>query len=43
MTSATDHAKESGMPTSPIDVVNQWLQNLLDPAIVNSLVAADAT
>jgi len=29
--------------TSPIDVVNQWLQNLLDPAIVNSLVAPDAT
>jgi len=43
MTSATDDAKESGMPTSPIDVVNQWLQNLLDPAIVNSLVAPDAT
>jgi ketosteroid isomerase-like protein len=31
------------MPSSPIDVVNQWLQNLLDPAIVNSLVAPDAT
>lgn len=31
------------MPTSRIDVVNQWLQNLLDPAIVNGLVAPDAT
>jgi ketosteroid isomerase-like protein len=43
VTSATDDPKESGMPTRPIDVVNEWLQNLLDPAIVNSLVAPDAT
>src|SRR5689334_10184983 len=31
------------MPTSPIEVVNEWLQNLLDPATVNRLVAPDAT
>jgi len=31
------------MPASPIEVVNQWLQNLLDPDLVNSLVAPDAT
>ena len=31
------------MPASPIDVVNRWLQNLLDPDVVNELVAADAT
>ena len=31
------------MSASPIEVVNQWLQNLLDPEVVNSLVAPDAT
>ena len=31
------------MSASPIDVVNQWLQNLLDPEVVNSLVAPDAS
>jgi ketosteroid isomerase-like protein len=31
------------MPASPIDVVNEWLQNLLDPEVVNSVVASDAT
>jgi len=31
------------MPASPIEVVNQWLQNLLDPEVVNSLIAPDAT
>ncbi len=31
------------MSASPIEVVNQWLQNLLDPDVVNSLVAPDAT
>jgi uncharacterized protein len=31
------------MSTDPIDVVNRWLQNLLDPAVVNSVVAPDAT
>ncbi len=31
------------MSTTPIDVVGQWLQNLLDPDVVNSLVAPDAT
>jgi uncharacterized protein len=31
------------MSVSPIEVVGQWLQNLLDPDVVNSLVAPDAT
>ena len=31
------------MSADPIDVVNRWLQNLLDPAVVNSVVAPDAT
>jgi uncharacterized protein len=31
------------MPASPVEVVNRWLQNLLDPELVNSLVAPDAT
>ena len=31
------------MTPSPIEIVNQWLQNLLDPDLVNSLVAPDAT
>jgi ketosteroid isomerase-like protein len=31
------------MSASPIEVVNQWLQNLLDPEVVNSVVAPDAT
>jgi uncharacterized protein len=31
------------MPASPIEVVGQWLENLLDPDIVTSLVAPDAT
>lgn len=31
------------MSASPIEVVNQWLQNLLDPEVVNGLVAPDAT
>jgi uncharacterized protein len=31
------------MPASPIEVVGQWLQNLLDPDVVNSVVAPDAT
>jgi uncharacterized protein len=31
------------VPASPIDVVGRWLQNLLDPEIVNELVASDAT
>ena len=31
------------MPASPIDVVGRWLQNLLDPEVVNELVASDAT
>ena len=31
------------MPASPTEVVGQWLQNLLDPDVVNSLVAPDAT
>jgi uncharacterized protein len=28
---------------SPIEVVGEWIQNLLDPDVVNRLVAADAT
>jgi hypothetical protein len=31
------------MSSSPIEVVGQWLQNLLDPVVVNSVVAPDAT
>ena len=31
------------MSTSPIEVVSRWLQNLMDPEVVNSLVAPDAT
>ena len=31
------------MSASPAEVVGQWLQNLLDPDVVNSLVAPDAT
>jgi uncharacterized protein len=31
------------MPASPIEVVGQWMQNLLDPDVVHSLVAPDAT
>ena len=31
------------MSASPIEVVGQWLQNLLDPEVINSVVASDAT
>ena len=31
------------MSASPIDVVGQWMQNLLDPEIINRVVAPDAT
>ena len=31
------------MPASPIEVVGEWLGNLLDPDVVNRLVAPDAT
>jgi uncharacterized protein len=31
------------MSASPIDVVGQWLQNLLDPEVINRVVAPDAT
>jgi uncharacterized protein len=30
------------MAASPIDVVSEWLQNLLDPDVVKSVVAPDA-
>jgi uncharacterized protein len=30
------------MPISPIEVVGQWMQNLLDPDVVYSVVAPDA-
>jgi uncharacterized protein len=29
--------------TSPIEVVGEWLQNLMDPEVVNRVVAPDAT
>src|SRR6202043_2698973 len=35
--------KENDMSASPIEVVGQWMQNLLDPDVVNSVVAPDAT
>ena len=31
------------MPNSPIEVVGEWLKNLLDPEVVNRVVASDAT
>jgi uncharacterized protein len=31
------------MSLTPIEVVSQWLEKLLDPDVVNQLVAADAT
>lgn len=31
------------MSTNPMDVVGEWLQNLLDPDVVNHVVAPDAT
>ena len=31
------------MAADPIDVVGEWLQNLLDPNVVNRLVAPEAT
>ena len=31
------------MSGSPLEVVGEWLQNLLDPDVVNRLVAPDAT
>src|SRR5580700_5475347 len=31
------------MSASPLEVVGQWMQNLLDPDVVNRLVAPDAT
>ena len=31
------------MPDSPIEIVGKWLQNLLDPDVINSVVAPDAT
>ena len=31
------------MPADPIEVVGEWLQNLLDPGVVERLVAPEAT
>lgn len=31
------------MSNSPIDVVGQWLKNLVDPDVINNVVAPDAT
>jgi predicted TIM-barrel fold metal-dependent hydrolase len=30
------------MSASPIDVVGQWMQNLLDPEVISRVVAPDA-
>ena len=30
------------MPASPIEVVGRWLENLVDPDVVNAVVAEDA-
>jgi ketosteroid isomerase-like protein len=35
--------KEGHMSAGPIEVVGEWLQNLLDPDLLNRLVAPDAT
>lgn len=35
--------KEADMSASPIEVVGQWLENLLDPDVVKKVVAPDAT
>jgi hypothetical protein len=35
--------KENDMSATPIEVDGQWFRNLLDPDVVNSLVARDAT
>jgi uncharacterized protein len=35
--------KEAATSASPIDVVGKWLENLLDPDVVNTVVAPDAT
>jgi uncharacterized protein len=42
-TADTTRNKEPGMSASPIAVVGEWLQNLMDPDLVNRLVAPDAT
>ena len=34
--------KENDISDSPIEVVGQWLENLLDPEVVSSVVAPDA-
>jgi len=31
------------MVGSPVEIVSEWLQNLLDPDVVNRVVAPDAT
>lgn len=31
------------MSASPIEIVGEWLQNLLDPEVVNKVVSPDAT
>jgi uncharacterized protein len=35
--------KGNDVSADPIDVVSEWLQNLLDPNVVNRLVASEAT
>jgi uncharacterized protein len=36
-------AKENDVPATPIEIVGEWMQNLLDPGVVKRLVAPDAT
>jgi hypothetical protein len=36
------NTEENDMAASPIDVVSEWLQNLLDPDFVRRVVAPDA-
>ncbi len=35
--------READMSPTPIEVVGKWLENLLDPDVVNRVVAPDAT
>jgi ketosteroid isomerase-like protein len=43
MNASSWRARPPDMSADPIDVVNEWLQNLLDPDVVNRLVAPEAT
>jgi len=41
--SAHSRDRSPAISTSPIEIVGEWLQNLLDPEVVNKVVAPDAT